>query len=62
MGRQRGLPTFFRTQNLSPLPGLELVDDSNPHGLRHGLPAVTPTGVKVSTIVRTCGTESEAIA
>ena len=41
---------FVCTQNLSPPPGLGIIDDSYPHGLRHGLPAVTPTGVKVSAI------------
>ena len=41
---------FFCTQNLSPPPGLGIINDSYPHGLRHGLPAVTPNGVKVSAI------------
>ena len=38
---------FFHIQNLSPLPGLGMIIGSCSHGLRHGLPAIAPTGVNV---------------
>ena len=49
-GRQRGSPRSTTRKILSPLPGLGIIVDSHPYGLRHRLPAVTPTGVEASAI------------
>ena len=50
MGRQRGLPLFSARKICRPFGAWEIDGKSHPHGLRHGLPAVTPTGVNVSAI------------